>query len=267
MAMAFSISVDLGELVQLDRLAEIGVFRNLQQSVQDVAEAGVERWQAAIMSAPGIWRGEAEAYAATVRARQLGAFEWEIVSDYKYVEDIERGRPARDLKVMLNTSMKVRVSAKGKRYLIIPMRHNTPGSGAHARPMPKAVYREARGLSASAVTGHGTRLSGTGAWDIKTKAPARVRARKYLWGDRLAAGVVPKMKKAHKTDLYAGMVRFKESSGGSTYMTFRVMSENSGGWIVPAKPGLWLAKTVAESLERTARIDFAEAVSRDINAG
>jgi hypothetical protein len=72
------------------------------------------------------------------------------------------------------------------------------------------------------------------------------------------------MRREHKSDPYAGMVRFNTGTGGSTFLTFRVMVEGSPGWIVPAKPGLWLAKTVAESLQRTADTDFATAMQADL---
>lgn len=262
----FKVAVDLSQLSQMDALARVGLFANLGQSVSDLAQTGVERWREAIDSAPGLWQGERDAYKASIHATQVGPYAWEIASNYSYVEDIETGRPARDLKAMLSTSLKVRVSKKGVRYLIIPFRQNTPGHDAHARAMPPAVYAKAKALAPSLITGHVARRSGTGAWDIKTQEPARVRQRLYAWGDRLEAGLAPKLQTHHKSDPYAGMVRMKESTGGSTYMTFRVMSERSNGWIVPPQPGLFIAKAVAESLQRTAGRDFPEAVQKDLDA-
>lgn len=267
MAQAFSVAVDLSELHQVAALTRMNLFSNLAESVRSVALAGVERWQRAVHAAP-LWAGERDAYANTIRAYQTGALAWEIVSDYKYVEDIEGGRPPYDLKRMLSTSMKVRISAKGRRYLIIPFRHNTPGNEAHARAMPLGIYKEAADMQPSAVVGHGTRLSGTGAWDTKTKKPARVRARKYVWGDRLPAGLAPRLKPAHKSDPYAGMVRFTNAKPNgqrySSYITFRVMAEGQPGWIIPSRPGLWIARNVADSLQRTAQAEFGAAVQRDL---
>ena len=63
---------------------------------------------------------------------------------------------------------------------------------------------------------------------------------------------MPKLKDHHKTDIYDSMVRFDTSTPkakSSAYMTFRVMSDKSSGWIVPAKPGLYLAKNVANQLQ------------------
>jgi hypothetical protein len=266
MAQRFSVQIDLAHLVQLDAFARVGLFANLSAQVADLAETGVQRWREATDAVPGLWQGERDAYKAAIHAVQVGPYEWEIVNDYKYVEDIETGRPARDLKVMLRTSLKVRVNKKGQRYLIIPFRHNTPGYSAHARAMPAGIYAEARQLIPTRIVGHGTRRSGTGAYDIDSRKPIRVRTRKYAWGGRLPAGLAPKLQTRHKTDPYAGMVRMTNAAGGSSFLTFRVMGEWSSGWIIPARPGLHIAQTVADSLQRTAAQDFPAAIQRDLDA-
>jgi hypothetical protein len=58
------------------------------------------------------------------------------------------------------------------------------------------------------------------------------------------------------------MARFKTSTGGSSYLTFRIMMEGSTGWIVPAQPGKYLAKNVADALEPLAEKIVAEALKR-----
>jgi hypothetical protein len=130
--------------------------------------------------------------------------------------------------------------------------------------MPKAVYAQARSMAQSEIVGHGVRRSGLNATDIKTQRPLEVRARRYVWGGRLPAGLVPKLKTEHRSDPYAGMVRMKTATGGSSYLSFRVMMEGSPGWIIPARPGQWIAKHVAESLQRTAAIDIPAAIARDL---
>lgn len=259
------VSVDLSELIQMDALARVGLFANLAQGIADLAHTGAERWREAIDAVPGIWQGERDAYKAAITTHQVGPYAWEIVNDYKYVEDIENGRPAYDLKVMLRTSLKVRTSKKGVRYLIIPFRHNTPGNTALAGPMSPGVYAEAKELAPSRISGRTTRRSGTGAYDIDSRKPIRVGQRKYVWGDRLPAGLTPKLKPQHKSDPTAGMVKM-QANGGSTYLTFRVMTENSTGWIIPARPGYFIAKMVAASLQRTAEKDMPEAIARDLDA-
>lgn len=265
MAASLSVRVDLGEIMNIGPVMRAGIFSNLSESVRAVAEAGEERWKRAALKAP-LWEGERQEYAASISYRMTGEFSAEITSDYKYVEDIESGRPAYDMKRMLHTSMKVRQGKKG-RYLIIPFRRNTPGHTAHAPDMTAEVYSVARQLAPSRIIGAGMRPSGTGAFDIKSRSPAMVPSRKYAWGGRMAAGHVPKLKSHHKSDPVAGMVRMDTSSGkqkSSAYMTFRVMAEWSNGWIRPAQPGLYIAKAVADSLQRTAERQFADAVARDI---
>jgi hypothetical protein len=267
MASSFDISIDLSGVLNISAVARAGIFDNLSAAVERVTMVGAERWREAVMRAP-LWDGERRAYAATISYGFDGQFSGTISSDYKYVEDIEYGRPPRDLKKMLDTSMKVRMSKGGRRYLIIPIRHNTPGNSAHAAAMPPGVYAEARALDASKITGHGKRVSGTGAHDIRTKQQYLVRQRKYQWGGRLPAGLAPKMNKAHKSDPFAGMVRFETSTKGSkssTYLTFRVMAEGQPGWIVAAKPGLNLVKGVVDVLKIDAERVFAAAMQQDLS--
>jgi hypothetical protein len=162
MAQEFSVSIDLTQLTKLNSLT--AVFPNLARSIETIAQEGVVRWQEAVAKVPGLWSGERSRYAATIAARQVGPYAWEVYSDYKFVEDIESGRPPYDLKKMLDTSMKVRVSKAGRRYLVIPMRQNSPGNTAHAPAMSDDVYAEAKQLSHSRVTGAGNR-------DFFTKEP------------------------------------------------------------------------------------------------
>lgn len=264
MALSFRISVEFPrQLATIDPMAAI--LPSVARAVEQVAIAGQARWQEAVHAVPGLWIGERQAYEASIKLRQVSVYEWEIYSDYKYVEDIESGRPPYDMKRMLDTSLKVRVNKQGRRYLIIPMRHNTPGNTAHAPAMPPEIHAEAKQLSKSRIVGRGSRLSGTGAWDTRSHLPARVRSRKYVWGGRLPEGLAPKLRASHATDPYAGMVRMKVATGGSQYMTFRTMVEGSPKWIIPARPGLWIARAVAESLQRTANKDIGAAIAADLS--
>jgi hypothetical protein len=182
-----------------------------------------------------------------------------VWADYKYAEEIEQGRQPKDLKRMLNTSLKVRTSQKGSRFLIIPFQHNTPGANATGQAMPDEIYDMAKTLSSSMVTGQTQRLSGTGAYDIQSRKRLTVNQNIYKWGGSLSGDSIP--------NRFAGMRRFDTSAGGakrSTYLTFRVMSEKSNGWIVPAKPGLFLAKAVAEAMQPKAEKAFQEAVRRTV---
>lgn len=288
----FNVSVDLSSLMAASPIMRAGVFDNLSAAVERVAMAGAERWRESVLKAH-IWDGERQAYASTIRHEMTGPYSAVIVSDYKYVEDIESGRPPYDLKRMLNTSTKVRRTKDGRRFLIIPMRNNTPGNEAHAPAMPQGVYGMASNLSTSKITGMGERRSGEivrlmpgrGMMPLgekrqrrdpflsnpETKGAYLVAKRNYEWGDRLTrralrqAGV-----SAEDAKRYAGMYRFDAKTPGgksySTYIRFRMMIEGSNGWIIPARPGLHIAEAVANSLRGDAEKVFGAAIDADLSA-
>lgn len=264
----FSISVDLsGVIAAHQQVINREVLPLLNQAVRAVAEQTRANWIEAVQRAK-LWSGEKDAYTQTIRYQMTGDFSAVVWSDYRHAEAIETGRPARDLKKMLDTSMKVRATKDGKRYLIIPFRHNTPGNEVHARAMPPDVHAQAKDLAPSRVVGQTRRESGTGAYDVKTRKRLTVNQNVYSWGDRLPEGMAPKLHQRHKTAPYAGMYRFDARTPGgnrySTYMTFRTMMEGSSGWIVPAQPGLYLAKQVADEMRPLAERAFQEAVKRTL---
>lgn len=239
------------------------VYPLMTEAVKAIAQQTSLNWQAAVQDAK-LWVGEKDAYAASIQVKMTGAFSALVWTDYRYAEEIENGRPARDLKRMLDTSLKVRTTRTGKRYLIIPFRHNTPGANATGPSMPAHVYKAARKLAPSSVTGMTQRLSGTGAMDIKTRQHLTVDQRVYKWGGKLPPGMMGPNPKG-KADRFAGMVRFQEPGKKpqySTYMTFRVMAEGSPGWIIPARPGLKIAEGVVKDMQPTAEEIFREAVKR-----
>jgi hypothetical protein len=274
-----------------DRIAgtvNAALLPRLNQAVGAVAQQAMIDWREAVARAK-LWSGEKAPYVDSIQWRMTGDFSAEVWSDYKYAAEIDNGRPARDLKKMLDTSMKVRRTRDGKRFLVIPFRHNTEGNDATARAMPGNVGQLASAMSTSRITGTGRRAAGeitdispgSGMTPLKaetrknpylmnprTQKPVTVASRQYLWGDRLTnkamkeAGIGAADRKR-----YQGMVRMETSSGNaksSAYLTFRIMAENSTGWIVPAKPGLQIVPGVAQRLQPLAEKAFAEAVKRDL---
>jgi hypothetical protein len=185
---------------------------------------------------------------------------------------------------MLDTSQKVRRTKDGRRFLVIPFRHNTPGNAAHAPAMPPGVFKLAKGMSASSVVKQTTRISGettllspkTGMHPAghqpaylsvaKTKQAATVTKNHYDWGDRLTKAVMKQagIQEAATLKRYAGMVRMKTTTPGgaksSSYMTFRIMMEGSKGWIVPATPGKFIAREVVQNMQPKATAAFQEAI-------
>lgn len=263
----YKISVDLGPLFAANGDIAQSIFPLVGQAVRAVAEEGAFRWKSAVMKAK-LWpEGEKAPYVESIKWQMVGPMTAEITTDFKLAGEIETGRPARDMKKMLQTSKKVRAASggphKGQRYLIIPFRHNTPsgsGEGAYAPQMPADIYLKAKVLAPSKILPPGTiksaqRLSASG---------HMVAQHSYQWGGRLPAGLAPKLAPHHKSDPYAGMVRFNTSVGktkSSAYLTFRVMGEWSQGWVVKARPGLYLAKGVAEGLQPVLESAIGQAVT------
>lgn len=251
-----------GNDIQLE-LSSLKDFPAAMKGVLDVAIAGAmvniatqikADWQETIQRSGG--KGGLNAWERDTYANSLkweaSAYSARIWSDWKLSDEVEAGRPERDMKMMLRTSTKVRQTKAGKRYLIIPFRHNVPGSNAHAQSMPKEVYAAAKELTKSHVTGMGLRRSASG---------HLVAQRTYLWGGKLPEGLAPKLQS--KSDHYAGMVRMDTSSGkqkSSAYLTFRVMSEYSSGWIMPAKPGLFIVQGVVDRMRGAASQSLNDAI-------
>jgi hypothetical protein len=286
-ALSYKITFSAG--AKLDLVAGINaqVLPLLNQAVRAVAQQTAIEWQKAVHHAK-LWSGEKDAYAKSIKWEMTGDFSAMVDTDYKYASEIETGRGPRDLKKMLDTSLKVRRTAGGKRFLVIPMRDNTPGNGAHAKSMPQAVYGLASAMAPSRVVGKGQRPSGevtmlspkTGMHaaakqspylsNPKTKQAATVVARKYAWGGRLTAGALKGAgMDAATVKRYAGMVRMDTSTPGgsksSEFMRFRIMMEGSSGWVIPAKPGLFLARNVAQAMQPKAEAAFAAAVKKTIS--
>jgi len=274
----FQIRVDLTDVgAQAGAIINAAVLPRLNQAVRAVVTATQSSWMESVQRAK-LWSGEKDAYAASIQAKMTGDFEGLVWSEYKYAKEIDDGRPARDLKKYLDTSSKVRRTKDGRRFLIIPFRHNTPGNEAHAKAMPDAVYDAAKLLKASTVAGQGQRPAGEVTslhprWGTQvmgkkhqtpflfnqaTRQHVMVPRNLYQWGEKLVG-----LPKQHSR--YEGMVRFDTSMGGknySQYMTFRVLMEGSNGWIIPPQPGQHIARSVVEKMKPLAENVFAEAMKR-----
>lgn len=273
---SFNINIDLSEILNTVPNLRQTIFPRLHDAVGTLSQAVMEQWLEEVNNAR-LWSKEKDDYLRSISWDFTGDFSAEVKSDYGLAADIETGRPERDLKKMLNTSLKVRRTEDGRRFLVIPFRHNTPGSSATGRPMPMEVYQRARSMAKSSISGHGRRPTG----EITTLHPKRgmsphpnqtpflsnprtrqhstVTRRAYNWGDALKGADIPSR--------YKGMYRFEAGSGSesrSQYMTFRVMMEGSNGWVVPAKPGLYIARGIAERNRPVAEKIFSEAIKLDL---
>lgn len=256
-------------------------FPALAGAVQALARAAHQQWLAYAQGEPlpngQIINSRSGTYHRSIQIEQSGDYAWRIFTVLPYAEAIEHGMPARDLKKMLDSSLKVRRSKDGKRYLIIPFRWGTPGTiGFGKNVMPPQVHQFFQGEKPSSQTGMGARVSATGASDIRTRQPFLVPQARYEWGARLtqkhlgAMGIGTQFGgKTYKTHPMAGMVNMRQpgASGGSShssYLTFRIMSEGSSGWKAPAVPGKYPAKAVADKIRPIAEQAIKRAFEDDL---
>ena len=253
--MNLSITFDLGSQLDLMRVVNREIFPLLHQAVNAVGKQTAANWQQSVYAAK-LWSGEKDAYAKSITWQMTGDFSGYVEATYEHARDIEDGRPARDLKAMLATSKKVRTSKNGTRYLYIPFRHNTPGNDALAHSMPSDVYKMAKDLSSSMITGKTTRQSGQ-----KGMQHLSVPQNIYKWGGKLVT--------EDSKSRYNGMYRFDTSTPGgassSQFLTFRTMSETSKGWIVGPQPGQKIAQGVVEDIKPKAQTAFQQAIKRTLS--
>jgi hypothetical protein len=276
----FKISVDLSQVMNAVPIINRQVFPLVNQAVRAIAQQTHANWMKAVYKAK-LWSGEKDAYATSITWNMTGDFAAVVHTDYKNADEIETGRPPYDLKQMLNTSPKVRRTKDGRRFLIIPFRQNTTGYDALTSSMPQDVYDAGSALTASKIIGQAKRASGEltsihPVWGVqalkkqtpfasntKTRGPMLVSKNIYKWGGKLDTSGMTGLSDAQKKR-YNGMVRMEGSTPGggrySQFMTFRIMMEGSAGWIIPARPGLYLAKKVADKMQPKAEKVLNEAV-------
>jgi hypothetical protein len=240
----YAISVDL-PLAIPDGSPLPAAFPVLAAAVEAIARQAEARWLAYAYGEPlpdgRSLNARSGEYARSIQMVKTGEYRYTVEATVPYAGEIERGAPARDMKRMLSSSLKVRVGKRGQRYLIIPFRHGTPGTVTMGRPMPDHIHEAARQLGVSRVTGVHHETNQIGVHSIYGRELRMVKRRSYKWGDRL---------KAPGTRQH-GMVRFNSfDNRHSTYMTFRTMSENSPGWIRPAVPGFWVARAVEADIRK-----------------
>jgi len=266
-----------------------GAFPNLAFAVKTLTEHAHSQWVAYASGAP-LPNGRSVSnktgtYARSIMLRQLGEFQGEVYTELPYARVIEHGAPARDMTQILGRSLKVRISKKGKRYLIIPFRSYGPTSNIGAR-MPQAIHDWWKGGDrvSSHITSVGWRASGTGAIAFRNQEGGGVRERRgeivdvtkrnYSYGSKLTKGDIERMGLGNEAvRRFAGMYRFdkpasdgKAGGGHSQFINFRVMMEGSKGWRAPARPGLHIAETVAKQIEPIAEKAFEKAVQADVEA-
>lgn len=261
---------DFADLAQLANLVP-GRMMHTARVLETIGDDLMKRWRSwalgAAMPDGGRMRTRSGAYARSIKMRSANKGQRiavEVYSDSPLHDSLSEGTRERDLKAILGRSAKARVSADGKRYLVIPFRHDvtkTKGEertgmsvrGEHrvTRDIQRWFKKQEQATGAATTVRHPARPGGRAkyTWGPRLRLntlEGRMRARHGpagkdpVTGQTFFPGQASKMssfgRATHKTGRFEGMVHTKVHG---SYLTFRTMSENSppGSWIHPGTKG------------------------------
>ncbi len=200
-----------------------------------------------------------------------------VLNTARHAQVVETGHQGFHLPEKIDWSgPHVRMSKSGRRFLIVPFQHATPGSAGVSRTrartmLPTAVYQDAltalRGdrtraaaqRAAARIASAGTILSRPYAiMGVPGRLLARARMQEgqpgYTWRARLYEGLTYRVK---QTNPETG-----RTTGG--WSTFRALTEDSAGWWIPAFAGHHIAKRVVENVRTRIRTLVGEAARSDM---
>ena len=240
-----TVYVDLSELYEAVGKLEPLIKAGAGDAITVVAQRGMEHWQTLVQSA-NLWSGEKSPYYHSIKWRFTSPdnSSAEIFTEYKLAKEIEDGRPAKDLKQILQRSPRVRVSQSGSRYLYIPFRHSVEElKSAGLYNAVKPTKNDRNGFLSSTIRETTLRES-----HVRTNM--LVHKQNYAWGSRLK--VEGKHNHLYRFDTSTVNPETGKKQTHSNYLTFRTMSSTSSGWIIPARPGLKLAEQTENWLQREA---------------
>lgn len=254
-------------------------FPNMHKVVDDEAAETEERWKSWASGEPmpsgDVLHSRTGDYMRSITRRPVhradGVFQ-EVFTDSEYHDALNDGTKAYDLKRILGSSMMVRRSKAGARFLIIPFRHAAGDTSSGGGPVGPAGYGAGQGAQSpgfagnvvperivnwfkrqddggkSSVVGMTSRRSGQA---HALEVPQAV----YEWGATFGGGkegprntkVTDKGPYTWKRGMFGGMTRFR---GGAGYFTFRTMSENSPAtsWMRPAVAALRVMEQLGEAV-------------------
>lgn len=173
---------------------------------------------------------------------------------------VEQGWASHDLRDTVLGGPATKVSKDGYRYVRIPFRHGTPGTGGRnvGKPMPRAVHQAAKALAPTLREG----LGRPGARSILE--PQASTAHRLQPGMAGASKQVEKILRKreqewHKSSVYSGMMREVAAyakTQQNKFMTFRTISDKPGtdprSWMHPGIKARNLAEKVRDHVRQVA---------------
>lgn len=146
---------------------------------------------------------------------------------------------------------------------MVPFRHKTQDANLGVViPQEAQAWWAAPARRSSLVTGHYRERSVNG--------DRMITRNTYQWGDRLTRGelegigIDPDSQLGQRLE---GMVRMQNNEDkGGQYLTFRVMSEKSSGWIMPKRDGSFPARATYEWVQQHYERILRVALEEDVKA-
>lgn len=123
---------------------QLGREAELPQAVEAAGDLAVQTWLNVAASKFKHSQGEyANGIVSGVKyPYQSDRLHYKIIHNSPHAKALEEGYESFNMKKALDTSPKVRIGKDGKKYLVIPFQHGTPGTTS-MRAMPKEVYDKA----------------------------------------------------------------------------------------------------------------------------
>lgn len=254
--MRYSLEIGVGLTGPLEQmLANVAddaeaLFPNQARAVQALAVNAHRRWVEYATGTRPLPSGQiihavSGQYASSIKIHEAGRLQYVIYSDDPKASVIENGAAAWDMHKLLETSDKVRKTKDGRKYLIMPFRHTTPGGIGVTMPQQAHSWWLEPNRRASVVSGHYTERSANNPGE-------RVTRNTYIWGDRLTRQDVMGLGLNPEAEgkKLVGMVRFQnDTDRGGQFVTFRVMVEGGKGWRMPARAGDYPAKAAYDWMQ------------------
>lgn len=272
--MEYRVEVGLGLQGALEQLVAASVadakslFPNQAHAIERMAQATHRRWLEYASGKRELPDGRkihsvTGTYLASIKIEEDGALRYVIYSDDPKAEWIEEGFPSFDMKKMLHTSDRARIGKNGKRYMVIPFRQHTESAALGViMPQEAQAWWLTPHRRSSVVSGHF--LEGS------VNSGAAVTRNTYSWGDRLSRADVEQIGLDPDSQLggrLVGMVRMQNNEDkGGQYMTFRVMTEDSAGWIMPERAGSFPAKAAYDWIQSKYEEIMRVALEEDVKA-
>jgi hypothetical protein len=239
---------------------DVRYFPGVVQSIQRATNVVHKEW-ISLLNKQEKKKGWCRQYAETIgyELRNQGMVGYVYADDKNmYVRFIENGIPRFDMKNPPNgrgllNSPRTRMGKHGK-YNIVPFRHGSPGA-QHMRNLPIAVYEKAKNLNKGDIAkryrtiGIGETLTLKGGSE-KKRIHSRSRGLKGKRGGSIYEGL-----------LRAGSPRH------TSYVTFRVISRRSTGWIYPGSPPMNIFSTVEKKVSPIVNKIMKEGFKADIEMG